>query len=88
MDFIQHVVNDISTDRWLYSQYRIPLNTDVWFIGKNIAKKLNAIEEHRNDYMLLKWNHIYIKITWEDFPDHRYTVVVFERLSPSDLRTQ
>ncbi len=90
MEFIQRVVNNInSSDNWFYIQYCIPLDTDIWFIGKNIAKKLNAIEENFcNDHILLKLNDIYYKITWMDFPDDRCRDVVIEKLSPSELCNQ
>jgi len=85
MELIQRIVNDINryTSDTRYSdcdiEYCIPVNTDMWFFGKNIANKLNAIEECIcNDYILLKRNNIYIKITWDDFPDDEYLVIYIE----------
>jgi len=67
----------------------ISINTNVWIFGKNIAKKLNAIEEcFCNDYILLKRNNIYIKITWEDFPDDGYIMIDIDGFSSSEWHNQ
>jgi hypothetical protein len=75
-DINKSIQNASERDLHITTCFHMPI-TDMLRFGRNIANKLNAIEENfDNDYILLKRNDMYIKLNWNTISNNNIAIYI------------